>query len=223
MTVRSLSYEADYDVVPQAILWRPLNYFTASVGEGEDGLDQFHGASFAIGNEIKFDLRVYRGHPELTVTLYLPDEGLDDKRVNEIINIVIKEMLIPLSAVAWRRGQPFQYGQLERAKDDRLREPEARILVLKIAARQPGRTASTRFLKKEVPNYIALSPMDRTRSKSRPSEEIWQQIVGNVHSHKRLFKDGLALETTNGLTVTEKGLDYLNNMGFSASVRSSVE
>src|SRR5208337_5505072 len=146
MAIRRLSYEPDYEVVPHAIFWRPLKYFTMIIRESEDGLDLFQAASFAIGNEIKFDLRFYRGHPELTVTLYLPEEVADEKHISEIIDIVIREMFIPLTAVAWRRGQPFQYGHLERPKGDRLREPEARILVLKIAAQRPNRMASTAFL-----------------------------------------------------------------------------
>ena len=46
MTVRVLRYEPDYEVVPQAIIWRPLRYFTLIIRNGEDGLDEFKGASF---------------------------------------------------------------------------------------------------------------------------------------------------------------------------------
>jgi len=219
MAIRRLSYEPDYEVVPHAIFWRPLKYFTMIIRESEDGLDLFQAASFAIGNEIKFDLRFYRGHPELTVTLYLPEEVADEKHISEIIDIVIREMFIPLTAVAWRRGQPFQYGHLERPKGDRLREPEARILVLKIAAQRPNRMASTAFLKREVPKYIELSPEDLAPSKSRPRERVWQQIVGNVRSHDKSregpFAKGYATKTENGLAVTDNGIAYLNSMGFS--------
>jgi hypothetical protein len=220
--VRQSMYEPDYDVVPQAIFWRPLRYFTMCIREGEDGLDFFEAASFTIGNEIKFDLRVYRGHPELTVTLYLPDSVSNEKRISEIIDLVIRGMVIPLAAVAWRRGQKFEYGSLARSKqDDRLRESEARILVLKIAAGQAGRAASTSLLKKEMPKYIDLTPIDRTRSKSRPREFIWQQVVGNVVSHQKSgdgpFVKGLAVRTADGLKVTKKGLDYLANIGFKSS------
>ena len=41
---------------------------------------QVQGRSFAIGNDIRLDRRVYRGLPELTVTLYLPEEISDEKR-----------------------------------------------------------------------------------------------------------------------------------------------
>ena len=220
--VRQSMFEPDYDVVPQAIFWRPLRYFTMCIREGEDDLDLFEAASFTIGNEIKFDLRVYRGHPELTVTLYLPDTVSDERIIAETIDMVIRGMVIPLAAVAWRRSQNFEYGSLERPKsDDRLREKEARILVLKIAAQQPGCSASTSLLKREMPKYIELSERDRTRSPSRPREFVWQQVVGNVVSHQKSnegpFVRGLAVRTADGLKVTKKGLDYLSKMGFRTS------
>jgi hypothetical protein len=228
MTVRILNYEPDCDVIPQAIIWRPLRYFTLTIRDGEDGLDKFKAASFAIGNDISFDLRVYRGHPELTVTLYLPEELGDEKRITEIIDIVIREMLVPITAIAWRRGQPFEIGApLERPKGDRLHENEARVLVLKIAAQQPRQAASTEFLKKEVPKYIELSPQDRAPSKSRAREQVWQQIVGNVISHKNVrtgpFARGFAIKTSDGIAVTNRGMAYLNSIGFSPSSSSILE
>ncbi|HTW70906.1 MAG TPA: hypothetical protein VME47_13535 [Acetobacteraceae bacterium] len=220
--VRQSMFEPDYDVVPQAIFWRPLRYFTMCIRQGEDELDLFQAASFTIGNEVKFDLRVYRGHPELTVTLYLPDNVSDEKVIADTIDLVVRGMVIPLAAVAWRRGQRFEYGRLERPKaDNRLREHEARIIVLKIAAQQPGRSASTSLLKREVPKYIELSAKDRVRSQSRPREFLWQQVVGNVVSHQKSsegpFAKGLAVRTADGLKVTKEGLDYLNDMGFKTS------
>lgn len=142
-------YEPDYDVTPQAIFWRALKYFTSLIREDEDGLDEFQAASFTIGNDIRFDLRTYAGHPEFTVTLYLPTDINNKEEVSRIIKIVVKEMIIPKSAVAWQRGEPFTYGDLKRSRSDRLREPEARILALKIAAQQPNRTASMQFIKRE--------------------------------------------------------------------------
>jgi hypothetical protein len=228
MTVRILKYEPDCDVIPQAIIWRPLRYFTLTMRDEEDGLDKFNAASSAIGNDIRFDLRVYRGHPELTVTLYLPEEVGDKKRITEIIDIVIREMLIPMTAIAWRRGQPFEIGApLERPKGDRLHESEARVLVLKIAAQQPRRAASTQFLKKEVPRYIELSPLDRAPSRSRARAQVWQQIVGNVISHKDVrtgpFAMGFAMKTPDGIAVTRRGMAYLSSIGFSPSSSSSLE
>lgn len=211
-------YEPDYDVTPQAIFWRALKYFTILIRQGEDGLDEYQAASFTISNNIRFDLRAYAGHPEFTVTLYLPNDVNDKAEISRVIKIVIKQMVIPKTAVAWQRGEPFTYGDLKRPRGDRLREPEARILALKIAAQRPNRTASTQFIKREVPKYTELSEEDRRPSPSRGNEALWQQIVGNVVSHQDSaagpFKKGYATRTSNGLSVTDKGMAYLNSMGF---------
>ena len=215
-------YEPNYDVTPQAIFWRALRYFSSLTREGEDGLDEFQAASFIVRNDIRFDLRTYAGHPEFTVTLYLPSCVKDKEEISRVIKIVIKAMVIPKNAVAWQRGDPFTYGELRRPRVDRLREPEARNLALKIAAQQPNRTASTQLIKTEVPKYTELSETDCRRSPSRGNEALWQQIVGNVISHQETpagpFKKGYATRTPNGLSVTEKGMTYLNSMGFLDSV-----
>ena len=48
---------------------------------------------------------------------------------------------------------------------------------------------------------------------------MWQQVVGNVISHKdqstSIFSLGYAVRTDDGICVTESGRDYLSNMGFS--------
>jgi hypothetical protein len=50
-------------------------------------------------------------------------------------------------------------------------------------------------------------------------ESRWQQVVGNVISHQRastsIFKRNLAKRTKDGIRVTDPGMDYLNNLGFS--------
>jgi hypothetical protein len=137
--IRPSSFAPEYEVVPQAIFWRPLPYFATCIREDEDELDFFQAASFIIiNNSISFDLRKYRGHPDYTVTVYLPFdvETLDD--VLKIIELIITEMALPEYAVAWRRGWDFEFGSLKRRDGDRLREAEARILALKIAAQRPN-------------------------------------------------------------------------------------
>ena len=228
--VKLSRYEPDYDVIPQAIFWRALEYFTMIIRTGEDGLDEFRGASFTIGNDIQFDLRTYAGHPQFTVTLYLPkvqDAAPDEAEILRIIRIVIRDMLIPKNALAWQRGDPIDLNGLARPKADSLREAEARILALKIAAQCPNRTASTTFIKSEVPNYTELSEVDLRKSTTRGNEAMWQQIVGNVISHQDSpqgpFAKGYATRTETGLAVTEKGIDYLNSIGFSDSLAALTE
>jgi len=225
MTVRVLKYEPEYDVVPHAIFWRPLKYFTLIIRDGEDGLDMFKGASFALGNDIRFDLRVYRGHlnPEFTVTLYLPLDVKGEKTISEIIDRVMTEMVIPMTAAAWKRGQPFEFGKLERQKGDRLIEKEARTIVLKIAGSQPDRKATMKLLRDEVPKFIQLSPNDLAPSPTRKNERLWQQIVRNVvASHPSLFSAGLAKKMPGGIKVTKKGMDYLSSIGFSDTSTSDL-
>ena len=225
--IKAYRYEPDFDVTPQAIFWRALQYFTTLIRNGEDGLDEFRAASFLIGNDIRFDLRTYAGHPEFTVTLYLPNDVKDKEEILRIVQNVVREMAIPRNAIAWQRGDPFTYGDLKRPKGDRIREPEARLLALKIAAQRPNRTASTQFIKKEMPKYTELSEIDLRPSLSRGNEVLWQQIVGNVISHQETpagpFKKGYATRTSNGLSVTAKGMAYLNSIGFLDSSTALAE
>jgi hypothetical protein len=221
MTVRALKYEPDIDVAPQAIIWRSLRYCTHVIREGQDDLDKYTGASFAIGNDITFDLRVYQGHihADVTVTLYLPEDLQDENRVSDIVARVITEMAIPVSAIAWRRGQKFQFGKLERSPQDRLREHEARVLVLKIAAIQPKRSVTIGKLRGEIPRYFDLSAADKARSPSRRNEALWQIVVRNtMSSHttgtRTIFAQGWAKKIPGGLKVTRRGMDYLNSIGF---------
>lgn len=229
MTVSVLKFEPDIDVVPQAIIWRSLRYCTLVIREGHDDLDKYKGASFAIGNDITFDLRVYQGHihADVTVTLYLPENVRDEKRVSEIVSRVINEMAIPVSAIAWRRGQKFQFGKLEKSPEDRLREREARVLVLKIAASQPKRSATIGKLREEVPKYFDLSAADKARSPSRRNEAAWQIVVRNtMSSHttgtQTIFAQGWARKIPGGLKVTRRGMDYLSSIGFFNSSSSDL-
>ncbi|MGA9869245.1 MAG: hypothetical protein WBQ75_22660 [Acetobacteraceae bacterium] len=228
MTVRVLKYDPDGEVVPHAIIWRSLRYCTLIVREGQDDLDRYKGASFVIGNDIRFDLRVYRGHihPEVTVTLYLPEEVRDQRQIADTVSTAIREMQIPVSAIAWRRGQSFRFGKLERSDQDRLKEGEARILILKIAASQPRRTVTITKLREEVPKYFDLSPIDKRRSASRKNEVLWQIVVRNtMSSHttgtRTIFAQGWARKIPGGLKVTKGGVDYLNSIGFLDASSSS--
>lgn len=101
---------------------------------------------------------------------------------------------------------------------DRLREPEARILALRIAASQPNREASTTYIKDHIQDYIALTPNDLKPSPTRPQEQRWQQITGNVISHSNtstsIFTRGFAERTADGIRVTDLGVKHLAKLGF---------
>lgn len=105
-------------------------------------------------------------------------------------------------------------------KVGKLREPEARILALRIAATFPKNYASMAQIKREVPNFRELSEADLKPSRTRPNECMWQQIVGNVVCHKgagtSIFNSGWAvrIESRKSIRLTEKGLAYLKSLGF---------
>jgi hypothetical protein len=206
------------DVAPQAIFWRPLLYFTSAVREDADGLDRFVVATFTVGNWLRFDLRTYAGHPPDTTTLYL-DLGMDDPRdVRYAVARAIEEFHLPNYAVGWRRGEEFEYGQLHRSRRDRLREPEARLLVLKLAASLPNRRATTEELIANLPRVFSPSAIDLEQSRTRIRQPKWHQIVRNVISHRDSprgpFALGLADRTEDGLELTQRGVDYLRDIGY---------
>lgn len=103
------------------------------------------------------------------------------------------------------------------AGSGKLREPEARLLALQIAATFPGHEATTTQIKERVPDYRELTPADLAPSPTRKAERTWQQIVGNVVSHQNtrtsIFSRGLAVRTRNGIRVTDKGIELLKSKG----------
>jgi hypothetical protein len=216
-----LSHQAISDVTPQAIFWRDIGCFALHPDSAEDELDAYLVASFIIGNAVTFDLRHYDGHPKATATVYLPSATLEGSEIEEALDLVIAGLRVPETGIAWRRGENYEFGHLPRRENDRLREAEARILALKIAAECAGYAASTEYIKKRVPELVPLTEKDLQQSASRPREKLWQQIVGNVISHKpgnrSIFTQGLAERTANGLKVTDSGINYLNSVGFMSS------
>jgi hypothetical protein len=208
----------EVDLVPQAIFGRPIFFFTRSFVSDYDDLDHFVGADFCLNNEVIFCLRCYRGHDQKTVTLYLTNMFRLDDEIKEASDRIIDGFHLPIRAVRWRRGDPFQFGVLQ-DEMDRLREAEARDLALKIAASCDGYAAATSYIKETVPEYIELTTVDLQPSPSRPREKRWQQVVGNVVSHKgtgrSIFSRQLAEKTADGIRVTNLGLTYLDDIGYS--------
>jgi hypothetical protein len=66
----------------------------------------------------------------------------------------------------------------------RTTENEMTIAALRVAASKPDGKATTTELKSEVDRYLVLTTEDRTPSKTRPNEAIYQQIIGNIVSHR---------------------------------------
>lgn len=95
----------------------------------------------------------------------------------------------------------------------RLREKEARIWVLLIAANQPSGVVSTAYIKEHLPRFRPMSPDDLRPSRTRPGEPVWAQIVGNVICHKKsstsIFVRGFAERTDDGIQILDAGRTYL--------------
>lgn len=206
------------EVMPHAIFWRPLLYFSLEYRQEVDDLDHYEGATFEIGNQFTFDLRRYSGHPPYTVSLYLSVEMANVPEIDGCITEAVEGFNLPASAIAWRRGEQYTFGSIERKADDRLREPEARLIALKIAASYPGRRASMEQIKGKFTSYYELTTIDERLSVTRRGEKIWQQIVRNIVSHadssSSIFSRGWATIDSGFITVSDLGYDYLKSIGF---------
>jgi hypothetical protein len=67
----------------------------------------------------------------------------------------------------------------------RITEEEVADVVLQILASRPNGRATVRMLRNSLANYLTLSDEDRTDSDTRTNEEIWEQQVRNLKSHKK--------------------------------------
>jgi hypothetical protein len=100
----------------------------------------------------------------------------------------------------------------------KMRTGEAEIAeaVLRILADSHNGETTIGHLKKRVPDYVALTDGDREMSETRLNEEIWEQIVRNIVSHKKtegnIIAEGLARSVSRGrLRITDAGLIHVKN------------
>jgi hypothetical protein len=105
----------------------------------------------------------------------------------------------------------------ERIVGNRTSEDAMRIAALRVAGSRPNGKATTSELKNEVIQYLTLSQEDLLPSKTRPNEAMYQQIVGNIVSHRgsrnNIFVKGWALYTGDGIQITDAGRQYLRTLG----------
>jgi hypothetical protein len=216
--VKQIEFLDNEDSLPQAIFWRSVYYFSTEVTSSEDDLDEFQVAAFSIGNWSNFDVRRYRNDPHNIASLYIP-QSIRQEHLFAVIEQILKVFLVPISAIAWKRGQEFEFGRVDRAGNDQLREAEARILCLKIASQCEGHEASMSYIKSQIHKFTNFSKRDLRLSPTRENEPMWQQIIRNVISHEStktgIFHRGLARKTKKGIKVTDDGLRYLERIGFS--------
>lgn len=215
--LRKLNRPSGDQIAPRAIFARPIEYFSPNPKSLEDGAEPFQGEFFREGNGIYFEIRAYLSHPKGTVTLYL-QLALDDSEIYPAIKQVAEIFELPWTAVMWHFGESLSALRPLIEDQSRLREKEARMLALKIAASSKNLTADMQDIRAGVEKLYPLSPADRVPSPTRPAEQLWQQILRNVVSHrgstKSIFARGLAEKVGTGIRITTAGLDHLKKSGF---------
>jgi len=90
--------------------------------------------------------------------------------------------------------------------------------VLRILAAQPNGAATVRVIKRELPNLVKLSADDQAGSITRLNEELWEQQVRNLRSHKNTpgnpFAEGfMELVVRGRWQITDAGRLHLKNKG----------
>ena len=94
-------------------------------------------------------------------------------------------------------------------------EAELSQVVLKILSERETGEATFSELVSEIPRRIILTASDRQQSTTRNGEEIWEQRVRNITSHKNtsgnIIADGYAESIPGGLRITEAGRSLVNS------------
>lgn len=97
----------------------------------------------------------------------------------------------------------------------KITEAEIGEAVLRILADSPGGSANMATLKKRIPDFVVLSEEDRKPSDTRNGEEMWEQQVRNLVSHRKvegnIIAEGLATYEPDRLTITDAGRLYVKN------------
>ena len=101
--------------------------------------------------------------------------------------------------------------------DKRTSEAEIAKAVLRILAEMHNGEASINQLKKRIPDFIKLTEGDQKQSDTRQNEELWEQIVRNIVSHKgtegNIVAEGFANSPSRGkLRITDAGRLHVKNM-----------
>lgn len=65
----------------------------------------------------------------------------------------------------------------------RVTESEVAFAIIQIAKKRSDSVATFQRCKKEIPDYLELSPDDLTMSRTRPNEPMWHQLIRNIKSH----------------------------------------
>jgi hypothetical protein len=147
---------------------------------------------------------------------FLPQENFEAFS-SAAISLGLKRARIELTDADTRRFHELPFTKSKWAVGNRTSENAMRIAALQVAASKPSGKATTTELKNELERYVVLTPEDLIPSKTRPNEAIYQQIVGNLVSHRKsknnIFAKGWAIYTGNGIEITASGRQYLRTLG----------
>jgi hypothetical protein len=92
---------------------------------------------------------------------------------------------------------------------NRTTEAELSEVALRIMSERTNGQVTFAELIAEIPRRILLTEEDREQSQTRPAEEVWEQRVRNMKSHKNaegnIVAEGYATEIPNGLAITDAG------------------
>ena len=69
-------------------------------------------------------------------------------------------------------------------KAGRVSEVEVALATMQYLNTLPGREATIDQIVAALPNYLKLDVADQKVSQTRPNEELWEQQVRNIVSHK---------------------------------------
>src|ERR1039458_4185110 len=85
--------------IPQAIIKKSVSYFQKHLGlkftEDSDNLDYFQGTRpLQIGHYL-YVLRHYRGFPDNTIGIYLPNDLTDTREITKTIQMIAEKLHLP--------------------------------------------------------------------------------------------------------------------------------
>lgn len=104
------------------------------------------------------------------------------------------------------------------SKDGRSTEQEIGQAVLKYLFNLPGGEADIASIKKHLRANYPFTDADSEPSDTRNNEEVWEQQVRNLVSHRgtdgNVINDGLIDYLPDSLTITDAGAAYAKRKGY---------
>lgn len=94
-------------------------------------------------------------------------------------------------------------------------ERDIALAVLRYLYTLPSGEASIADVKQHVPSFMILTHADREQSPTRDNEQVWEQQVRNIISHRQTsgnpIHDGLLAYTPATLRITDAGRFWVKN------------